>query len=144
MAKKTFKKEQIIAAYNILKDAKLGKIDTVSDRLKVSDVLRVMRPIVKAHDEDMEAVRETLRPEALAELQCKIKEGTEVTQMDMTRATLLNGDYNEALVRYVAQRMAEEHEFDLVALSKECTERLIEGNPDWTPEQLMALMDVLG
>lgn len=144
MAKKTFKKEQIIAAYTILKDAKLGKIDTVSDRLKVSDVLRVMRPVVKAHDEDMEAVRENLRPEALAELQRKIKEGAEVSQMEMVRSTLLNSDYNEALVRYVAQRMAEDHDIDLVALGKECIDRLIEGNPDWTPEQLMALIDVLG
>lgn len=62
MAKKTFKKEQIIAAYTVLKEAKLDKIEAVGDKLKVVDALRVMRPVVKAHDEDVEAARETLRP----------------------------------------------------------------------------------
>ena len=144
MAKKTFKKEQIIAGYAVLKDAKLTKIDTVSDKLKVVDALRLMRPIVKTHQEDMETARETLRPEALTEIQRKVKESTEVTQMEMVRSSILSNEYNEALVRYSAQRLAEEVEVDLTAFDKPCLDKLIEGNPDWTPEQLMSLIDVLG
>ena len=144
MAKKTFKKEQIIIAYTILKDAKLSKLDTVSDKLKVVDALRMMRPVVKAHDEDLETARETLRPEALTETQRKIKEDNEISQLDMVRSTILNNEYGEALTRYVRERLAEEVEIDLVAFGKPCLDKLIEANPDWTPEQLMVVIDVLG
>ena len=144
MAKKTFKKEQIIIAYTILKDAKLSKLDTVSDKLKVVDALRMMRPVAKAHDEDLETARETLRPEALTETQRKIKEDNEISQLDMVRSTILNNEYGEALSRYVRERLAEEVEIDLVAFGKPCLDQLIEANPGWTPEQLMVVIDVLG
>lgn len=145
MAKKTFTKEQIIVAYPVLlKESKLDKIEAVGDKLKVVDALRVMRPVVKAHDEDVETARETLRPEAMTEIQRKIKEGGEVSQMEMVRLTLLNDEYNDALARYARQRAAEEVELDIIALSKECRERLIDGNREWSAEKIMSVIDVLG
>lgn len=144
MAKKTFKKGQIVEAYNVLADAKLGKIDTVTDKLKVVDALRVMRPIVKSHNEDLETARETLKPAGLEESQRRLRDNGNVTQVEMVRNTILSNEYGEALNRYVRERLAVEGEVELTPLGKETIDKLIEGNPEWTPGQIMSLIDVLG
>ena len=142
MAKKTFKKEQIIAAYAVLRAAKTDKF-TVTDRLKVSDILRVIRPIVNAHQEDITAAEDTLKPKALTEIEDKVKEESNLTQLDVVRPSSIKHEHDEAKARYERQRLAEEHELDIITFDKDCLDKLIEGNPEWTPEELMVVIDVL-
>ena len=143
MAKKTFTKEQIIAAYAVLRTSNTDKL-TVTDRLKVSDILRMMRPILRAHKEDIAEAENTLKPEALTEIEVKVKEESNLTQLDMVRSSIFKHEHDEAKARYERQRLAEEHELDIITFDKACLDKFIEANPGWTPEQLMVVIDVLG
>lgn len=144
MAKKIFKKEQIIAAYNVLKDAKLGKVETVTDKLRVVDAIRMMRPVVTTHDDAIETARKSLMPEGLEAAQKQLRDSGKPTQIEMMKVSMLQSEYNEALTKYARALLSEDADVKVSSLSKECLDHLIEGNPDWTPEQIMAVIDVLG
>lgn len=65
-----------VELFAILKDLKLSGLNT-TDRLKIIKVLRVLREVVDKYNNDMELVKERLKPDGYDELIMKMLESNE-------------------------------------------------------------------
>ncbi|MDE6371436.1 MAG: hypothetical protein K2K92_08120, partial [Duncaniella sp.] len=97
-----------------------------------------------AYKEDKDAAEDTLHPGAMTEIERRVKDGADATNLDIMRHTLLNNEYQRALRQYDAERLAEELEVELNPIPQEHIDRILEGNPNWNAEQIMHFLDVLG
>lgn len=140
--KTTYRADVLIAAYAALSSAKLTKIETVNDKLKVVDAIRVLKPVATGHDDAMESARESLKPEGLDAIVKSIKDGANPSQLDMLKHNILQAEYNEALAKYERKQLDIEIDIKIPPLSKEIVERVIEGNPSWTAAQILAVTDI--
>ncbi len=142
--KKTLEVKQVVDAYAILKVANLSKIATTTDKYRVVDALRYLRPVDAEHDATVVDARETLKPVKYDETTKRIRESEELRQVDILRSNILTEAYNEAMDGFIRKEMSREIEVPIIPLGKDCMDKLIEGNPAWTPEQIMTVIDVLG
>ncbi|MCM1333198.1 MAG: hypothetical protein NC248_11390 [Bacteroides sp.] len=136
--------EQAVDAYSILKGANLSKIDTITGKLKAVDALRHLRPIATEYDATVDDAREKLKPEKYDEAQKRVKDSDVLQQTDILRANILSDAYNEALHEFSRKEMSREIEMPVISLGKDYVDKLIEGNPGWTPAKIMTIVDVLG
>lgn len=144
---KELKADLIIAAYQTVKKANLASIETLTDRLRVVDAVRVMKPVAAAFEDAMETARELLKPEgydAAVEKARKAESDGKANPADVAKANAMSREYLAAMQADERKHLEAVHPIGLEALPKSVLDKLIEGNPAWTPEQIMTVVDVLG
>jgi len=144
---KELKADIIIAAYQTVKKANLASIETLTDRLRVVDAVRVMKPVAAAFEDAMETARELLKPEgydAAVEKARKAESDGNPNPADVAKANAMSREYLAAMQSDERKHLEAVHTIGLESLPKPVLDKLIEGNAAWTPEQIMTIVDVLG
>ena len=147
--KKTLKTDVIIGAYVTLKKGNLELVETFTDRLRISDGVRLMGA-VKEDFESKRANREDmLKPSGFDELREKLRaEAKEKKQQhdpkEVMKFNVMVEEYNAQLLRSEKDLLDEEREIELPEFATEVIHKVLEGNAKWTAEQMIAVMDALG
>lgn len=144
----------IINAYNVLNAAKLTKLAD-ADKFTVIRAMRALKPIHTDYEEAVKDAQERLKPEGFDDLQRraadwnaihKDKKLTDLTPEERTTLEGINAAYRdyttkvEECIRDIAEK---EKELDYTRLTEEAFGKLLESNPDWTMQQILAVADVL-
>lgn len=144
----------IINAYNVLNAAKLNKLAD-ADKFTVIRAMRALKPIHTDYEEAVKDAQERLKPEDFDALQKraadwnathKDKQLKDLTPEERTTLEGINAAYRdyttkvEECIRDIAEK---EKELDYTRLTEEAFGKLLESNPDWTMQQILAVADVL-
>ena len=145
----------IVNAYNVLNAAKLAKMQD-ADKFTVIRAMRALKPIQTDYEAAVRDAQERLKPEDFDDLQKKAAEWNATHKdkklTDLTpeeRATLegINAayrDYTEKVEQCVRDLAETERELTYTRLSEEALGKLLESNPDWKMQEILAVADVLG
>lgn len=155
MKKVTMKTEQVLAAYNVLAQAKYGKMDD-ADKIKVWKATRALKPIAEKFDADSKDAAEKMKPsEDFDELLARAQEyERKVKQPDLDAQTLPMGvaEYNDFLEKFRAYNRLvndavkdfadKEVDAEVETVGEEAFGKLMASN-DWTMAQVIAVSDVV-
>lgn len=146
--------KEIVAAYGILNDAKLGKMEDV-DKFKVIKALRILKPVAKDFEDFRESAKQKLKDENFDDMEKKGQEWRDnhqgVTLSELTPEDLkeLNPiekyftEYNKKVDECLKEEAEKEVKIKASAkLKEEAFGKLVASN-DWTCGQIMALSDVI-
>ena len=151
--KKTVKTSEILSTFNVLSNAKYGKMED-SDKIKVWKICRKLKPIATKFDEDTKDAAEKMKPtEDFDERLSKAQQYERAQQQgkptfDIMRAADYENfikDFKEyqKLINDAVKEFADtevEVEFDV--LSEESFGKLLASN-DWTMAQVTTLGDFI-
>ncbi len=145
--KKRLKTEVIIGAFGALRKADLSLVETFTDRVRVSDGVRLLRMATEDFEDKLKNRSELLKPAGLDELREKLRGAAErkesLDPKEVMKLNVMTEGYNAELMRSERELLEEEREIDLPPLAKETVDKVLEGNPKWNPEQMIAVMDAL-
>lgn len=142
MTKKT---EKIVALYNVLKDAKITKMED-ADKYAIIKILRKFRATAETFETNQKDAQERLKPEnwdeVIAKAQQWQKEGKETTLTEEERA-----DINKTILTYensvrecIVEELDAEVEVDFPLLSEAAYEKLLASN-DWDMKTALLIAD---
>lgn len=144
----------IVNAYNVLNAAKLTKLAD-ADKFTVIRAMRELKPIHTDYEEAVKDAQERLKPEDFDALQKraadwnathKDKQLKDLTPEERTTLDGINAAYRdytskvEECIRDIAEK---EKELDYTRLTQNAFGKLLESNPDWTMQQILAVADAL-
>lgn len=144
MTKKT---EKIVALYNVLKDAKLTKMED-ADKYSVIKILRKLRPVAEKFDADRKDASERLKTEeldgAIAKYQQWQSEGEKCAFIDDEKREIVSviNDYDRKVRECIAEELDVDVEVELPKLSESAFKKLLASN-DWNAEVAMFVADEL-
>lgn len=145
----------IVNAYNVLNAAKLTKLAD-ADKFTVIRAMRALKPIHTDYEEAVKDAQERLKPEGWDDLQRraadwnathKDKKLTDLTPEERTTLDGINAAYRdytskvEECIRDIAET---EKTLDYTRLSQDAFGKLLESNPEWKMQEILAVADVLG
>ena len=145
----------IVNAYNVLNAAKLAKMQD-TDKFTVIRAMRALKPIQTDYEAAVRDAQERLKPEDFDDLQKKAadwnathkdKKLTDLTPEERTTLDGINAayrDYTEKVEECVRDLAETERELTYTRLSEEALGKLLESNPDWKMQEILAVADVLG
>ena len=145
----------IVNAYNVLNAAKLAKMQD-TDKFTVIRAMRALKPIQTDYEAAVRDAQERLKPEDFDDLQKKAadwnathkdKKLTDLTPEERTTLDGINAayrDYTEKVEQCVRDLAETERELTYTRLSEEALGKLLESNPDWKMQEILAVADVLG
>lgn len=151
---KTMKTIDIINAYNVLNAAKLNKLAD-ADKFTVIRAMRALKPIHTDYEEAVKDAQERLKPEGFDDLQRraadwnathKDKQLKDLTPEERTTLDGINTafrDYTDKVEKCVRDLAERDCELTYTRLTEEAFGKLLESNPDWTMQQILAVADVL-
>lgn len=142
---------QVVKAYQLLKNAKLTKVD-YSDKFKAIKALIAMRPIVEKYEADKKEGIEKLKDEKFEEMQQKASKHNEAIQ-NKTKEWLLSLDELKELNEYFENYQKAVNDFinplddaeakpEFEKLSETVFGKLVDSN-DFTCEEIMSLYDAI-
>jgi hypothetical protein len=154
MTKKTFKTENVLAAYRVLGGAKYAKLSD-EDKIKVFKICIALKPIATKYDEDSKDAAEKLKPfddydEKLAEAQeyerVSRDKNADASQLKMGAAEFnafvkeMN-HYQDLIGKALKDEMEKEVEVEFEPINEEALLKLMNSN-DWTMAETMAVGEV--
>jgi hypothetical protein len=154
MTKKTFKTENVLAAYRVLGGAKYAKLSD-EDKIKVFKICIALKPIATKYDEDSKDAAEKLKPfddydEKLAEAQeydrVSRDKNADASQLKMGPSEFnafvkeMN-HYQDLIGKALKDEMEKEVEVEFEPISEDALLKLMNSN-DWTVAQAMAVGEV--
>ena len=151
--KKSAKTKDILAVYNIIKDAKYTKMDD-TDKIKAWKISRALKPIATKLDEDSKDAAEKLRPEG--EFEERLKKAQEYERLRNEKKPTIDVmtpveydaflkefmKYNENVNNAVKEFGDKEVEVEFEALSEGAFGKLMASN-DWTMQQVTIVGDFI-
>lgn len=151
--KKTVKTSEILSTFNVLSNAKYGKMED-SDKIKVWKICRKLKPIATKFDEDTKDAAEKMKPtEDFDERLSKAQQYERTQQQQKPTDNIMRmEDYEnfikdfkeyQKLINDAVKEFADtevEVEFDV--LSEESFGKLLASN-DWTMAQVTTLGDFI-
>lgn len=151
--KKTVKTSEILSTFNVLSNAKYGKMED-SDKIKVWKICRKLKPIATKFDEDTKDAAEKMKPtEDFDERLSKAQQYERAQQQQKPTDNIMRmEDYEnfikdfkeyQKLINDAVKEFADtevEVEFDV--LSEESFGKLLASN-DWTMAQVTTLGDFI-
>ena len=146
--KKNITIEKIVIATNLLKDAKLTKMED-ADKYKTIKAMKVLNPVSEEYNEFLDLTREKLKAENFEEMQEKARkwqaegEKTTLTEEERIEINKFFADYQKSIEECIKEEIAKEKELDYTPLSEDAFLKLAASNPDWTMQQIMAVEEVL-
>lgn len=152
---KDMKVIDIVNAYNVLNAAKLAKMQD-TDKFTVIRAMRALKPIQADYEAAVRDAQERLKPEDFDALQKKAadwnathkdKKLTDLTPEERTTLDGINAayrDYTDKVEQCVRDLAETERELTYTRLSEEALGKLLESNPDWKMQEILAVADVLG
>lgn len=151
---KTMKTIDIVNAYNVLNAAKLSKLAD-ADKFTVIRAMRALKPIYTGYEDAVKDAQERLKPEDFDALQKraadwnathKDKKLTDLTPEERTTLEGINTafrDYTDKVEKCVRDLAETERELTHTRLTEEAFGKLLESNPDWKMQEILAVADAL-
>lgn len=149
--KKNVKTKDVLAVYNVIKDAKYSKLDD-ADKIKAWKITRALKPVAAKFDEDTKDAYEKLKPEG--DFDERLKKAQEYERLvknnEPTDNVMSTADYNafiKEFVKYsetVADAVKEfgekEVEVDFEPLNEDAFGKLMSSN-EWDMQQVTLVGD---
>lgn len=145
---KTLKTIDCVVAYNLLKGASLGKMES-KDKFAVIKSIKELKTIAEDFETFRTDAAEKLRGEEHDEMQQKAFEwrdkGDKCTLTDdEKRAVNAYFDrYGKELSDCINEEAEKEHELDIRTITEAAFGALMDANESWTAEQIMRLEELL-
>lgn len=142
MKKKT---ETILAIYNVLKDAKLTKMED-SDKYAIIKILRRLRPITEDFEAFKKDASERLKPENWLDIVAKVQqwrregENTTLTEDERRSINLAIVNYEREVQECISEELNWEVDIDIPVLTEEAFEKLMASN-DWEAKTALLIAD---
>ena len=153
--KKTFKTSEIMKAYNIISNAKYGKL-TDDDKIKVWKITRSLKPIATKFDEDIKDAQEKMKP--AADFDENLKKAQEYERLirdpktDASKLPMGAAEYDKFIEEFkeyqklidkaIKEFADKENSIEIEAINDNAMSMLMASN-DWTFEQVMAVGEVI-
>lgn len=147
------KTKKLVAAYNILNDARLSKMED-EDKFKVIKNLRKMKKTATEYHSFVEDAQKKLQPEDFEEMNKKAQEwngkhagakSSDLSDEERVEFEKINEyfkEYSEKVEKCLKEEAEKEVEVDITPLSEEAFGKLVASN-DWACKDIMELLDVL-
>ena len=123
-------------------------METFTDRLRIADGVRLMGAVKEDFDSKRSNREDMLKPAGFDELREKLsaeaKEKKQHDPKEVMRFNVMVEDYNSQMLRSEKELLAEEREIGVPVFDEKVIHKVLEGNADWTPEQMNVVMDALG
>lgn len=136
--KKTIKADNVISAYRILNNAKLGKMED-AEKFALIKAVRQLKKVGTDFDDFLKDAQEKLKPENFEAIAGKVQNKEELTPEE---AAKLN-KYNADVTTCVKDELDKDVELTFAPLSEEAIGRLIASN-DFAVAEILTVTDVIG
>ena len=135
-----------VAAYNFLKSATLGNMET-SQKFNIIKNLRPLRKVAEAFDEFRQDAIERLKGEDVKEMEKRNlsmqKNGATPTPEEKLISDAVFETYEKEVNDCVREYAETEIEVDICPINEDTFGQLMSANEKWTIEQTMAVQDML-
>ncbi len=136
--KVAIKVNDAVTAFRLVNPAKLTKMET-AERFAVILATRQLKKVSEDFEGLLKDAQEKLKPEGFDAIVEKVQGKKELTPSEQDALNKYNQDVSDC----VKSELDKYVELDFAPLGKEAMERFIDSN-DFTIEQIIAVMDVLG
>ena len=136
--KKVTKADNVISAYRILNNAKLGKMED-AEKFALIKAVRQLKKVGADFDDFLKDAQEKLKPESIEVIAVKVQ-GNEVLTPEESAA--LN-KYNQDVSVCVKDELDKDVELTFAPLSEDALGRLVASN-DFSVNEILIISDVLG
>lgn len=135
--------ETVLVAHKALAGAKLSKLE-YNDLKKVSKAIRALKHAAKDYDELMEIGLQGLKDKEWEKDEKLRERFTELTPDQQYKINKSTEEFNRKLIKLRRDENEKAAELrDYERISEDALEKLLEGNPDLTGEEIVAIQDVL-
>lgn len=140
------KKSEVLAIYEIVKAAKVTKMDD-ADKFKVVKALKNMKPIATDFDEFKKEALEKLKGEdhdSMVEKAQKWQQEGENTTLTVEERTELNkyfNEYNNKVLECVREEAEKDIVLNIDKLNDEAFQKFVASN-DWSGEQALVIYEL--
>lgn len=140
------KKAEVLAIYEIVKSAKLTKMDD-ADKFKVIKALKEMKPVAVDFDEFKKEALEKLKGEEHDDMVSKAQkwqnegENTALTAEERINLNRYFQSYNTSVMECVREEAEKDIELNVGKLTDEAFEKMVASN-DWSAEQALAVYEL--
>lgn len=141
------KLKQIVAAYKVLGEAKVTKLDE-KEVIKVVKARKAMRPHADEYEAFLKDVQEKFKPENWDDVQSKVQkwqqegESTTLTEAERTQVNKVLIEYQKKVETAVKEELEKEVELSIDKLSEESATKLLVEN-GWELKKLDEIEVVL-
>lgn len=141
------KLKQIVAAYKVLGEAKVTKLDE-KEVIKVVKARKAMRPHADEYEAFLKDVQEKFKPENWDDVQSKVQkwqqegESTTLTEAERTQVNKVLIEYQKKVETAVKEELEKELELSIDKLSEESATKLLVEN-GWELKKLDEIEVVL-
>lgn len=141
------KVKNIVAAYNVLGEAKVTKLEE-SEVIKIVKARKAMRPIADEFEAFLKDAQEKFKPECWDDVQAKVQqwqqegENTTLTDDEQRGVNTALADYQNSINKAVNEELEREVEINIETLKEESATKLITEN-GWELKKLEEIEVVL-
>lgn len=141
------KVKNIVAAYNVLGEAKVTKLEE-SEVIKIVKARKAMRPIADEFEAFLKDAQEKFKPECWDDVQAKVQqwqqegENTTLTDDEQRGVNTALADYQNSINKAVNDELEREVEINIETLKEESATKLITEN-GWELKKLEEIEVVL-
>lgn len=148
---KKLKTIEVVAAYNLLKTAKINKVSTDADKFAIIKTTRALKKIAEDFEsfktDSIEALKGENHDEMVKLAQKWQKEEADkvevtLTAEEMQKVNAYFSKYNSDITDCIKEDSKKVHEIEAKEISEESFMQLV-GSNDWNIEQIMSIENVL-
>lgn len=128
------KLKQLIAAYKMLGEAKVTKLD-FTEALKIIKARKAMRPFAEEYDAFLKDCQEKFKPEYWDEVQAKAQKWESLTDDEKKDLNIVLMEYNNKINNAVLEELEKEVEVTVEKLNEDALTNLLQEN-GWKTKDL--------
>lgn len=128
------KLKQLIAAYKMLGEAKVTKLD-FTEALKIIKARKAMRPFAEEYDAFLKDCQEKFKPEYWDEVQAKAQKWESLTDDEKKDLNIVLMEYNNKINNAVLEELEKEVEVTVEKLNEDSLTNLLQEN-GWKTKDL--------
>lgn len=135
-------KNTAIVAYRLVSEAKLAKLDT-QDKFVVIRAIGKLKPTATAFDDFLKEARERLKPDGWAEIEKKAQGYADMDAAAKAEIDKAISAYNKVVADCAEKELQEPFEGEYERLTEEQFGKLMDSNPEWSVQQILAVQEAL-
>lgn len=136
--KKVVKADNVISAYRIINDAKLGKMED-AEKFALIKAVRQLKKTATDFDDFLKDAQGKLKPDGLETIAAKMQAKEELTPEESAKVS----KYNQDVANCVKDELDKDVELTFAPLSEDALGRLIASN-DFSVSEILIFSEVIG
>lgn len=145
---KTIKTADCVSAYNLLREANLGKMPGIA-KIGVIKTIKAIKGIAEefmAFREDAESRLRSQDHDKMVEMANEWRtmgDGCSLSEEDKMKVNVYFTTLSKELEECLAEEISKEHEIDVRTISEDAFSLMLEANDGWSVAQIIAIQDIL-